>query len=127
MDIIKGLTRLQFNLESLIASSEANGCEHIGLIKRCYCEVSAFIENPTTLDPEVLEQLAIELVLRPRNQDQLPEQDYDKIAIGLKLLARMRKEEIEKAVGPESFDSTTMPSAQPKIPANQQVLELEPA
>lgn len=107
MDIVKGLTRLQANLESLLASTESTGCpQHLKLLKRCHSKVSYLIANPTDIQPAALDQLAIELVFRVRNQDQVMAQGYDQIALGFQLLSRMRQAEIERSYGPASTESS---------------------
>lgn len=102
MDIIKGLARLQFNIETLSAAAEAAGDPHLTLLKRCHHQIAQFVQSPETIDVALLEQLALDLSLRSRSRDQLPEQDYDLIVVGIRLLARMRQSEIEQSYGPSS-------------------------
>ena len=104
MDIIKGLTRLQSNIETLLASAESAEDPHLSLLKHCYTRITLLIKNPETVDVALIDQLAIDLSQRSRNRDQLPEEDYDRIVVGLKLLAKMRQVEIDSAYGPSSQD-----------------------
>ena len=105
MDIIKGLARLQSNIETLLASAESAEDLHLPLLKRCHNQLNLFIQNPETIDVALIDQLAVELSLRSRSGDQLPEEDYDRISVGLKLLAKMRQSEIDRSYGPSSPDT----------------------
>ncbi len=119
MDIIKGLTRLQSNIETLLASAESAEDSHLPLLKRCHSQLNLFILNPETIDVALIDQLAVELSLRSRSGDQLPEEDYDKISVGLKLLAKMRQSEIERSYGPSSPEELQEGKEQPKKSTNK--------
>lgn len=101
MDMIKGLERLQVRIAGLISETERVGAYHLVLLKSLYTDLDTLINNPARANPEMLDELSLQLAHRSRAQDDLAGESYDTIAVGLRLLARARRHEIETTCGPD--------------------------
>jgi hypothetical protein len=102
MNIVKGISRLQSNLESLIQDAESSNEFHLKSLKALHVQLSTFLLNPVTIDALVMEQWVANLMSRSRTAPADFESKVDLIAQGLRWLSVMRQGEIGRSCGPDS-------------------------
>ena len=102
MNIVKGISRLQSNLEYLIEDAESANEFHLKLLKALHVQLASFLENPVTIDTMVMDQWVAELVSRSRIARGDFESRVDLVTQGLKWLSVMRQREITRSCGPDS-------------------------
>ena len=112
MDMIKGLERLQSRVVNLITETECAGAGQLSLLKTLHSDIVHLIHDPSMANPDLLDQMSLRLAHRARAQDELHEESYDTLVVGLRLLARARRHEIASTVGPESKLAGLAPAMQ---------------